>query len=335
MDKSVLPEPLDVDSTKSTVFVRREEMFPSSENLFLTVIAGADIDFGREFHLTKQVSLVGRGEDSEIQLSDARVSRRHCRVSVLPAPNEVGYYVVEVQDLGSTNGTFVNNTEVRRALLRQGDKIRMGETILKIQARDEGETRYHQRLYEMATKDSLTRLFNKSYFEEALKRQISIAHRNNRVLSLLMIDMDRFKKMNDQYGHLAGDLVLQKFASLVRDTCRHQDIPARWGGEEFAVILPETDLDGAIRIAERLRQGTQDMEFWVNNIPLRITISIGVSSFPMDAKADPQIAVTAESAAGWAKALVDNADRALLWVKNNGRNATSRFDQASRDMQPS
>lgn len=330
MDRSSLPEPLDADKTKSTLWVRREDMFPSKENLYLTVIAGADIDFGREFRLMHDEIIVGRSEDSGIQLSDARVSRHHARISIMPSPTDPGAYVVEAVDMGSTNGTFVNNTEISRALLRPGDKIRMGETILKIQARDEGEVLYHQRLYEMATKDHLTRLYNKNYFEETLKKHLSISQRHGRLLSLLMIDLDRFKCVNDEYGHLAGDLVLQKFSNILRDTFRQQDIIARWGGEEFAVILPETDLTGAVKIAERLRRTTQDSDFVVNDIPLKITISIGVSSFPLDAVPDSEEVSSTETVNQWSKNLVDGADRALLWVKSNGRNATSRSSQVSK-----
>jgi len=293
----------------------------------MTIIAGADIDFGREYRLNSDSTVVGRSEESDIQLSDARVSRQHAKLTIQPAPNEEGYYLVEISDLGSTNGTHVNNAEVTRALLRQGDKIRLGETIIKIQARDEGEIRFHQRLYDMATKDGLTRLFNKNYFDETLKRQISIAQRNSRCLSLLMIDLDRFKKLNDEYGHLAGDLVLQRFAAILRDTCRQQDVAARWGGEEFAVILPETDVNGAVRIAERLRQTVESNDFIVNNIPIKLTISIGVSAFPDDVKVDPEIANTADGVATLSKELIENADRALLWVKNSGRNATSRYNE--------
>lgn len=331
MDKSSLPEPLDTERTKSTLWVRREDMFPSKENLYLTVIAGADIDFGREFRLVQDEMVIGRSEDSTIQLSDARVSRHHSKLSVMPSPTEPGAFVIEIIDLGSTNGTFVNNTEISRALLRPGDKIRMGETILKIQARDEGEVLYHQRLYDMATKDHLTRLFNKNYFEETLKRQLSIAQRHGRMLSLLMIDLDRFKSVNDEYGHLAGDLVLQKFANILRDTFRQQDIVARWGGEEFAVILPETDVNGAVKIAERMRRATEESDFVVNDVSLRITVSIGVSSFPVDTGTGVEEAPTSETILHWAKALVENADRALLWVKNNGRNATSRYNQLARN----
>ncbi len=327
MDKSSLPEPLEVDQTRPTVWLRREDLFPGRDNLFLTIIAGADIDFGREHRMNKDVTVIGRSEESDIQLNDARVSRRHAKLTILAAPNEEGFFMVELLDLGSTNGTFVNNAEVSRAILRQGDKVRLGETILKIQARDEGEVRYHQRLYDMATKDGLTQLFNKNYFEETLKRQLSIANRNMRLLSLLMIDLDRFKNLNDEYGHLAGDVVLQKFAGILRDTCRQQDIAARWGGEEFVVILPETDVHGAVRIAERLRQIIEEMDFIVNNIQIKVTISIGVSSYPDDVNPNQEVTNSGEGISSLSKELVENADRALLWVKNNGRNATSRYNQ--------
>lgn len=331
VEKSPFPEPLDTDRTRSTLWVKRDDAFSARENLYLTVIAGADIDFGREFRLIQDEVILGRSEEATIQLNDARVSRRHARLGIMPSPTDAGSFVIELSDFGSTNGTFVNNTEVSRALLRPGDKIRMGETILKIQLRDEGEVLYHQRLYDMATKDHLTRLFNKNYFEETLKRQISIAQRHARILSLLMVDLDRFKRTNDEYGHLAGDLVLQRFANILRETVRQQDIGARWGGEEFAVILPETDLNGAVRIAERLRHAIEEAEIVVNNMKLKITVSIGVSSFPADAGDTTDETATAESVAQWSKCLVDSADRALLWVKNNGRNATCRFNQLTRE----
>ena len=162
-------------------------------------------------------------------------------------------------------------------------------------------------LYELATKDGLTKLYIHRHFYYLLEAEIKRVQRYHHVLSLVMMDIDNFKKVNDTYGHLIGDMVLKEIASTIQKTIRHVDIPARYGGEEFTIILPETPAINALIIAERLRTRISQIEVKVDeNTIVRPTVSIGISEFP--------------NASEDIKELIDWADKALYVSKENGKN---------------
>ncbi len=162
-------------------------------------------------------------------------------------------------------------------------------------------------LYELATKDGLTKLYIHRHFYFLLESEIKRVQRYHHVLSLLMMDIDNFKRVNDTYGHLIGDVVLKEIASTIQKTIRHVDIPARYGGEEFTIILPETAALNAVIIAERLRQKISEIEVKVDeNTIIRPTVSIGIAEYP--------------NAADEIKELIDCADKALYVSKENGKN---------------
>ena len=158
-----------------------------------------------------------------------------------------------MQDLGSTNGTFVNDQRGASCTLKDGDQIKVGRSILKYMPGDNIEANYHEEIYRLMTMDALTQTYNRRYFNEALERECQRAPCATRAsLSLLIFDIDYFKKINDTYGHVAGDSVLRQLAVVVKPRLRLQDVLARVGGEEFAVLLPEVDIDGRAR---RRREG--------------------------------------------------------------------------------
>lgn len=164
----------------------------------------------------------------------------------------------------------------------------------------------------LSVTDPLTQLYNRHFMQDALKREFARAKRYRSRLSCIMVDIDHFKNVNDQYGHTQGDAVLREFAALIGNTTREVDIPCRYGGEEFLVILPETDRRGAECLADRLRRATEAMPiFRVESSELlqdvSISISVGAASFP-----DPRIRTE--------KDLVMLADEALYLAKNQGRN---------------
>ncbi len=162
-------------------------------------------------------------------------------------------------------------------------------------------------LYELATKDGLTKLYIHRHFYFLLESEIKRVQRYHHVLSLLMMDIDNFKQVNDTYGHLVGDMVLKEIAATIQKTIRHVDIPARYGGEEFTIILPETAALNAVIIAERLRERISEIEVKIDeNTVLRPTVSIGIAEFP--------------NAATGIKELIDCADKALYVSKENGKN---------------
>jgi len=181
-------------------------------------------------------------------LDDDGVSRRHARVRLMNTGN------VELEDLNSTNGTYYMGERISRQMLKDGDKVQIGSTaVLKFSYQDQLEEALQKNLYESATRDGLTRLYNKKYFQEALDKEYAYAARHRVPLAVVMLDVDHFKKVNDTYGHPAGDYVLQKLSQVVLGVVRTEDIVARYGGEELALILRQSTEEAANRCAERIR----------------------------------------------------------------------------------
>lgn len=156
--------------------------------------------------------------------------------------------------------------------------------------------------------DGLTKLYNHRYFQQFLKKEMDRARRYGNSLSIILTDIDHFKKFNDVYGHQAGDFVLAETARIVKNTIRDVDLAARYGGEEFCVIFPEIDKQKAFIAAERVRKAIESATYQWNDQELRVTTSIGVSSFPDDADEPAQ--------------LIKKVDAALYVAKESGRNRT-------------
>jgi diguanylate cyclase (GGDEF)-like protein len=226
------------------------------------------------------------------------VSRRHSRIF-----RDAGGHCVE--DLESTNGTFVNDVEVRgTVVLRNGDLIKCGGAVFKFIEGGNVEALYHEEIHRLTISDGLTQIANKRYFTEFIEREVSRATRHSRPLALLMFDIDHFKTVNDEYGHLMGDRVLCGVAQLVSREVRREELFARWGGEEFAIILPETTLHGARQFAERLRGIVQGAHFDYDGQSVSVTISLGA---------------TALSTGDTVESLIEKADSLLYQAKEQGR----------------
>jgi diguanylate cyclase (GGDEF)-like protein len=256
---------------------------------------------GCRYPLTSQSVMIGRGEDCDIRLTDHSVSRRHALIESTPE----GYYVI---DQRSTNGTFVNDRQIDTVcLLQDGDYLRVGNCIYRYLAGGNIEAEYHEEIYRLTILDGLTRIHNTRYLNEFLEREVVRSQRHERPLSFLMIDIDRFKSINDSLGHLCGDFVLRELADLIRVTVRKEDLFARYGGEEFAVVLVETDRHGATLVAERIRELVADHQFRFESTPVRLTVSIGVASTCGDPVVTPA-------------SLIRAADEKLYEAKRLGRN---------------
>lgn len=184
---------------------------------------------------------------------------------------------------------------------------------LKHKHRIEQLRRSEADLVRKAVTDSLTGLFNRGYFDADLDQKIALAQRTGRPLTLLLADLDHFKAVNDSYGHQAGDYALQSFAELMRQSARKSDVLCRYGGEEFAVILPECDSSQAFQAAERLRERVAGYDF---GFPL--TVSIGIATTTVAWRHAP-------------RQLLEHADSALYNAKEKGRNRTEIFPPSSLD----
>ena len=249
--------------------------------------------------------LIGRDASCGLSLDDDSVSRRHAVIE----RTEVGYLLT---DLSSRNGTYVNNERVTTRLLAPGDRLRFGQQILKVLGNDRLESQYFETVYKIMTTDGLTGTHNRRYLLDCLDREIPRAIRNARPLSVLLIDVDNFKKVNDTYGHLAGDEVLFELCQRMRGVLRTEDILGRFGGEEFAVILTEAAAADAWAGAERIRQAICVSPLTTDEATIPVTVSIGIAT--TDAKADEML--TAHS-------LLGRADERLYVAKRAGRNRVS------------
>lgn len=291
---------------------------------YLVVLHGPNA--GQTFPLKFPRCVIGRGADADIVIDDPGVSRTHAEIvfeSWATGPL--------VRDLGSTNGTFCNNRPVEICELSDGDRIRLGVNIvLRIDYLDELEESVQTQLYEGAVRDGLTDAFNRRAFNAHLSREVAFAMRHDSPLSLLMIDIDRFKSVNDVYGHLTGDLVLVGVARIISSLVRVEDFFARYGGEEFAVLLRHTETKAASTLATRIRMAVESTPIPVPSgkgpegeslrgpeaqtrtirhklIRIPITVSIGLATLN-------------DCNYNTAQALVESADKALYRAKTEGRN---------------
>lgn len=265
----------DNDVTVVTDPPQGDEIAPEGDAC-LVVLYGQDI--GKRYFLHRSEQIIGRSDSANIEIDQDSVSRQHAKIFTLEGCSTLF-------DLGSTNGTFVNDQKITEFVLRDGDLIRVGQTIFKYLSGSNIESKYHEEIYRLTTIDGLTNAYNKRYFLETLERELTRAQRYRRGLSLVLFDIDRFKSTNDTYGHLAGDYVLRTLATLVTENIRRQDVLARYGGEEFAIILPEIDKAGAIMVCDKLRSMVQEHDFVFGDNHIPVTISLGIRSLqPSDKK---------------------------------------------------
>ncbi|HEX7667189.1 MAG TPA: GGDEF domain-containing protein [Polyangiaceae bacterium] len=293
----------DEDETISTPVVRPTPQPVGRGEGCLVVIYGPDL--GRRLGLGHRVFEVGRSSKCDLSLDQESVSRHHARIT---RGKKRGDTPVEysIMDLGSTNGTYVNDRPITERTLKDGDQIKIGRSILKFMSGDNIETSYHEEIYRLMTIDGLTELFNKRYFNEELERELQRATRYERPLSLLLFDIDHFKSINDKFGHVAGDAFLKQLAQAVKEKLRAQDVLARVGGEEFAVLLPEVDPVGAKTTADKIRAVVESTVFSFDGEKMPATISIGVATN------GPKLASPLS--------LYGAADAALYSAKATGRN---------------
>jgi diguanylate cyclase (GGDEF)-like protein len=289
------------DSTVATV-TSKIQLRPASTHAALVVIYG--LELGVKYDLMRPTVIIGRSLKADIRVDQASVSRQHSRLTC-------GAKGVTLVDLGSKNGTYVNDqfieTEVR---LRHGDLIKTGRAIFRFIAGGNIESAYYDEMQRLTTLDGLTQVYNRRYLEAALEREISRANRYQRNLALLLIDVDCFKQINDTHGHIAGDDVLHQVGSRIRSQVRLEDTPARYGGDEFALLLPETNAKSAQHTAERIRKIVARGPVRSGGFDIPVSISVGVAVLAPDVRT--------------AADLVRSADEKLYRAKNRGRNRVCR-----------
>jgi two-component system cell cycle response regulator len=261
------------------------------ETAYLIVLAGSAM--GEMFKLSRKQTVIGRGQAANIRMMDEGVSREHCEIQV------EGDSMI-LHDLGSTNGTFCRGARIDRHVLEDGDKILVGSnTVLKFTYHDSLDEVFQRQMYESALRDDLTKTFNKKYFTDRLESEFAFASRTKADLSLVVFDLDHFKQVNDTYGHPTGDKVLTEVAQVVSAMIRAEDVFARVGGEEFAVICRGADNAQAMAVAAHT--------FATDDATISVTVSAGVASMPEEHIED-------------APGLIAASDQALYEAKRSGRN---------------
>jgi diguanylate cyclase (GGDEF)-like protein len=269
----------------------------SPERACLVVIYGPEL--GKRATLGLAPFEIGRSTRCDLPIDQESISRQHAKITF-----DGKRHVIE--DLGSTNGTFVNDQGRKRAELVDGDQIKIGRSILKYMSGENIEASYHEEIYRLMTTDALTQTHNRRYFNEALEREYHRSLRYRRALSLIVFDIDFFKRINDTYGHVAGDSLLRQLALTVKPRLRQQDMFARVGGEEFGVLLPEIELSGALVAAEKVRKLVEGARYYVDDQLLSCTVSVGVSAYAEKMTAP--------------LSLYEAADKNLYEAKRSGRN---------------
>jgi two-component system, cell cycle response regulator len=299
------PSPyLSDDSDESTAIVSLSELRNAHRRLskdrhLLVRVKGAEL--GRVSRLPPEQFRIGRSQDCELWLGDDGVSRKHARIF-----QEDGVYRVE--DTESANGTFVQGQRVTNQALHDGDVIQFGPTaVFRYTVTDESQEALLQQLYDASVTDALTGAHNREHFDTQLRSELSYARRHKADVSLAFFDVDHFKRVNDTYGHPAGDAVLVALADTIRKMIRSEDVFARYGGEEFALILRGIDRAGASTVGERLRERVEALRVRTDGGELKITVSVGCSSFADLEDKTPE-------------SLVSTADKRLYTAKRAGRN---------------
>jgi two-component system cell cycle response regulator len=260
---------------------------------------------GTMVRLSEQGTSLGRSGENSFQISDITVSRDHAVVMI----DEMG--TVQIRDEGSTNGTFLNGKRIhahRLVDLADGDRVQLGTSIVfKLVRLDPNDEQFQRDMYERTVRDTLTGLYNRAY----LLNQIGVLAERSASqgigLAVLMLDIDHFKQINDRYGHLAGDDVLRQVAAVIRESTRSEDLVARFGGEEFVVVLPVSVPDLAADRAERIRSILAERTVMAEGTGIRVTASIGLAFAPAGRSRNEM-------------ALIMTADEALYRAKADGRN---------------
>jgi diguanylate cyclase (GGDEF)-like protein len=269
----------------------------------LTVLRGENA--GALFVLERAEALIGRDPEADVAIPDERLSRRHALV----LRESTGY---AVEDLGSTNGTFVDGERVHgRRTLEDGCRIFLGpNTVLHFRMHDKVELDALRETHALTLRDPLTGTFNRRHLEERLWSEVAFARRHGTPLSLLLLDIDHFKQINDAYGHAVGDAALRKLAEALSALTRREDVLARYGGEEFALVARGIHRDDVVALAERVRRSVEAQRLGTERGTLTFTVSIGIAHSETGADAD-------------GATLFEAADRALYAAKDAGRNSVS------------
>lgn len=271
----------------------------------LTMLTGPSK--GSVFRLNKEITKVGRSESADVSIGDLGLSRLHARFLRIGSGRDTRFLL---EDCESRNGTFVAGERIDApTLVSDGTRLAFGRrSLARFTVQDALEEQALIDVHESALKDGLTQIYNRRVFDDRLKSEYAYAIRHDRTLALLLIDVDHFKSVNDTFGHQAGDHVLQQVSNILSSTLRTEDMCARFGGEEFAVIVRDTSPADAMVVAERLRALIAANQIMWAGQTLNVSVSVGMACSLVMAPSDDAVV------------LLRRADEALYEAKRLGRN---------------
>jgi diguanylate cyclase (GGDEF)-like protein len=266
--------------------------------------------------LDREEVILGRALEADVRVNDSKVSRRHAKINQVQ--NGSGKVEFVLTDFGSRNGILLNGQKVTSEVLQNGDKITIGEHILRFDLLDEIDREYQRQIHRLISHDDLTGLLSSRSFFSELRRETARSTAEGRPFCVLMMDVDHFKNVNDTYGHLTGSKTLEEIGGVIIEIMRSGDAASRFGGEEFAAFLLDAEVPQAMVAAERIRSVIETKGFSVvrTGKPVEehhVTISIGIAAFPHDSS-DPI-------------ELVEMADSALYRAKREGRNRVCAYHE--------
>lgn len=292
---------MDKDNIKTSIInLKAAKEDPDRRQACFIVISGSSA--GSMFKMTSREMLIGRSKDVDVCIEEEDVSRKHAQVE------ERSDGQIVITDLNSTNGTFVNGKKIEQHVLNDGDRIQIASTtILKFSYQDSVEEHFQKGIFESATKDKLTKIYNRNFFTERFPQEFSYAVRHGKPFSVIIFDIDHFKKINDLFGHQAGDYVLSQLADVVSKLIRKENIFARFGGEEFVILSRDTLEEGAYALANNVREAVQSHEFRFGDKIIPVTVSVGAATYKEQNFKDHT-------------KLFEVADAYLYKAKNKGRN---------------
>ncbi len=318
-DRSLLRSDVETDTQidqPTMVGAGPADFRPSKRAPTFTILEGPRV--GQDIYpipVTQRAVFIGRDRHTcDWCIDDPSISRQHCKVFVHEGRSGAA---MRLTDLDSTNGTFVNGRPIREVDLQSGDKIHFADVLVRFDLMDQADLQYQRALIDRAQRgdrDPLTGLLTRAFLTDRLPGMIEGTERLGIPVSMVMLDLDHFKAVNDTHGHPVGDVVLQRTAQAMVAAIRRRDPAVRMGGEEFAAFLPHTPLVEAYHVAERIRMNIQSLAFEDTVAGLSVTASLGVAERRED-----------EPDTEW----IHRADEALYAAKRQGRNRTFVDDRDS------
>ncbi len=275
-------------------------------------------DQGTRFLVKRPGGIVGREAGGAIQSRDPNISRRHALLEFSADGR------VLLTDLGSKNGVFINGVQVSRAELFDGQHVQLSnDSVFRVRFQDPEETELMESLSTAIMRDPLTGLPNRRSVGERLGQELAYGHRHGEPVSVALIDVDDTKKVMDADGQAGADKLVKHIAETIRKGMRAEDVVARYGADEFMVLMRNTSLEQAAGVLNRVRTAIEKRTFHTGDIPIRATITVGLSGYPANGDnnktpVEPELA----------QQLLDRADSALYRGKDQGKNQVAVFAEA-------